>query len=158
MMSFDMPTGLPSVLFKAPPEQVDAKSDKIPQLDHASLVRRTLNIRLESKEVVEVLKRVSSEIRRCRGANQGNNLFLYEKSREESCVARSFGSGTKYVAELSDDIDLLIACSDSRAINCEVSFPFEGFAPSVSFHEGYLGGWKEMIERATTFLGSKRYQ
>lgn len=158
MMSFDVPTGLPSVLFRAPPEQVDAKSDKILQLDHATSVRRTLNIRLQSKEVVELVKRASSEIRRCRGPSRGNDLFLYDKNREESCVARSFGSGTKYVAELSDDTDLLIDCSNSRATNCEVSFPFEGFAPSVSFNESYLGGWREVIERAASFLRSKQYE
>jgi len=37
--------------------------------------------------------------------------FYTRRAERKSCVARSFGSGTKYVAELSDDIDLLIACS-----------------------------------------------
>jgi hypothetical protein len=44
MMSIDMPTGLPSELLIAPPEQVEARGDEIPRLDHAASVKRTLNI------------------------------------------------------------------------------------------------------------------
>jgi len=156
-LSFDMPTNLPSVLFTAPPEQVELRGDPIRQLPRAEFASRTSVILLQSSNSSDVLPRVSSELNRCKGGKRQDDLFLYDKEQNHSCLARSLAFGTKYVARLSDDISLLIRCSDAL-IGCETYFPFEGFLPSVSFHESHLAHWKEIIGKATEFLQSKKYR
>jgi hypothetical protein len=158
MMSVDMPTGLPSQLLIAPPEQVEARGEEIPRMDHAASVKRTLNIVLGGKQVVEVLMRVSSNISRCRGESEGDDLFVYEGSKEESCKALSLGGGKKYIARLSDEVSLFVNCSSPQPIGCAMSFPFEGFAPSVSFNESHLRSWRSMLDAAISFLHSKQYR
>jgi hypothetical protein len=156
-LSFDMPTGLPSALFTAPPEQVELRGDPIRQLPRAEFASRTLIILLESNISSDVLPRVSSELNRCKGGRRQDDLFLYDKDRDRSCVARSLGFGTKYVAHLSEDSSLLIQCSDSL-IGCKTYFPFDGFLRSVSFHESHLPQWREIIGKAIEFLKSKQYR
>jgi hypothetical protein len=161
MLSFDIPTSLPSQLLTAPPEQVASRGGEVPQLDHAASVQRSLNIRLEGNEQVEALMRGSAALNRCRGASQGNDLFLFEKTQDESCTIWSFGARTRYIARWSDDVSLLISCSASSNINCEIPFPFDGFAPSVSFHLSHLADWRDMsiqphlscVPSATDVLG-----
>lgn len=156
-LSFDMPTGLPSALFTAPPEQVQLRGDPIHQLPRVEFASRTLIILLESNNSSDVVPRVSSELNRCRGGKRQDDLFLYDKEQDHSCLARSLAFGTKYIAQVSEDVSLLIRCSDSL-IGCETYFPFEGFLPSVSFHESHLAHWREIIGKATEFLQSKQYR
>jgi hypothetical protein len=156
-LSFDLPTGLPSSLFMAPPEQVELRGNNIIHLSRPEAGRRMLNIRLESNHSNDILKRISSELNVCKGDKRQDDLFLYDKDRDKSCFGRSIGPATKYVGQLSEDISLLIECSDAL-IGCRVSFPFEGFLPSASFHKSHLAHWKEVVEQATVFLQSKKYR
>lgn len=156
-LSFDMPTGLPSTLFKVPPEQVELRGDPIHLLSIDEWASRTLVILLESNSSSDVLPRVSSELNRCKGGKRQDDLFLYDKDRDRSCIARSLGFGTKYVAQLSEELSLPIQCSDAL-VGCKMYFPFQGFLPSVSFHESHLSHWKEMIKKATEFFQSKQYR
>jgi hypothetical protein len=156
-LSFDLPTGLPSALFTAPPEQVELRGDPIRQLLNDEFASRALIILIESNISSDVLPRVSSELNRCKGSKRQDDLFLYDKDRDRSCLARSLGFGTKYVAQLSEDTSLLIQCSDSL-IGCKTHFPFDGFLLSVSFHESHLAHWREIVGRATEFLQSKQYR
>jgi hypothetical protein len=156
-LSFDLPTGLPSALFTAPPEQVELRGDPIRQLLHDESASRTLIIRLNGSNSSDVLPRVSSELNHCKGGQRQNDLFLFDGERDPSCLAHSLAFGTKYVAQLSEDISLLIRCSDAL-IGCEMYFPFEGFLPSVSFHESHLARWREIVGKAAEFLQSKKYR
>lgn len=156
-MSFDLPTGLPSSLFVASPEQVELRGNNITHLSRPEAGRRMINIRLEGNHSSDILKRISKELDVCRGDRRQDDLFLFNKDREKSCFGRSLGPAVKYVGQFSEDISLLIECSDALT-GCNVSFPFEGFLPSVSFHENHLPHWKEVIEQATAFLQSKEYR
>src|SRR5207244_2783324 len=118
---------------------------------------RTLIIRLESNNSSDILPRMSSELNRCKGSKRQDDLFLYDKDRDRSCLARSLVFGAKYVAQLSEEISLLIRCSDSL-IGCEMYVPFDGFLSSVSFHESHLSHWRGIIGKATEFLQSKQYR
>jgi hypothetical protein len=157
LLTFDLQTGLPSALFKVPPEQVEVRNDPIRQLSNDEWGHRTLILLLQSNFSSDVVPRVSSELNRCKGVKLQSDLFLYDKDRDHSCLTRSLGFGKKYVAQLSEETSLLINCSDSL-VGCKMYFPFEGFLPSVSFHESHLIHWKEIMEKATGFLRSRQYR
>jgi hypothetical protein len=157
LLSFDMPTNLPSALFTALPEQVELRGDPIRRLSSGESASRTLVILLESSNSSDVLPRISSELNRCRGGKRQDDLFLYDMERDHSCLAHSLAFGTKYVAQFSEEVSLLIRCSDAL-IGCEAYFPFEGFLPKLSFHKDHLTHWKQIIEKATEFLHSKQYR
>ena len=67
-ISFDLPTGLPSALFQAPPEQVETQGDPIHRLATADWASRTVNISLASTDLTDGLDLASSELRHCKGA------------------------------------------------------------------------------------------
>ncbi|MBR0844637.1 hypothetical protein JQ607_30940 [Bradyrhizobium liaoningense] len=153
-LSFDLLTGLPSALFTAPPEQVDARGDPIRQIAHTEAITRTINVVVESNFSSESMRGASAKISKCKGAEIQSDLLAFDKDRDRTCTVWSLISGTTYVGHLSENNWLFIHCS-SVPIGCTVRFPFGGFFPSVSFNERHLSHWKAIIEKATEFLKSK---
>jgi hypothetical protein len=154
-ISFDLPTGLPSALFRAPTEQVEMRGDPIRQLPHQEMITRTINLLVQSNASSDLVKRMSIELGKCRGAQIQNDLFAYDKDRDRTCLTRSLGFRTKYIGRISEDDWLFIQCTNAP-IGCTASFPFEGVLPSVSFSESHLSHWKWIIEQAADFLRSKK--
>ena len=153
-LSFDLPTGLPSALFTAPPEQVDVRGDPIRQLSHSEAIARMINVVVESNISGESMGGASAKISKCKGAEIQSDLLAFDKDRDRACKIWSLFSGAKYVGHLSENNWLFILCTNSP-IGCTVRFPFEGFFPSVSFNVRHLSQWRTIIEKATAFLKSK---
>jgi hypothetical protein len=157
MLSFDLPTGLPSALFRAPPEQVERRGDAIRNLvGTTELASRMINISLEGDYTAEAFQRSSSELSMCKGEKLQEDLFLYDGMRDPSCRRRSIGGGTKYVGKTTGSDWAFIECSNAM-LGCKMRIPFEGFLPSVSFNETHLKNWKDIAEKITAFLQSKQY-
>ena len=154
-MSFDLPTGLPSALFRAPPEQVETRGDPIHQLTSSESASRGVNISLASSDLADGLSRTSLELKKCAGKKLQDDLFAFREN-EPSCHIWSLGFGSKYVAQYSHDVFLLVRCS-RLPLGCEMFMPFEGFLPSISFNERHLVTWRKVVEKVTAFLQSKKY-
>jgi hypothetical protein len=156
-LSFDSITGLPTVLFQAPPEQVDKRGDDIPQLGHDKMVRRTLNLIIDGHWSAEQLRMNSANLDRCRGVQERDGLFRFKDDGSAYChIGASLGE-TSYVAVLSPDLSSRITCTD-QAIGCSMTFPYGDFAPKVSFHRDHLDGWRTVLDRVRDFLDAKKYQ
>jgi hypothetical protein len=153
-LSFDLPTGLPSALFTATPEQVDVRGDPIQQIPHTEAIARMINVVVESNLSSESMGDASAKMSKCKGAEIQSDLLAFDKDRDRTCKIWSLSSGAKYLGHLSENNWLFILCTDSL-IGCTVRFPFEGFFPSVSFNERHLSQWRAIIEKATEFLKSK---
>jgi hypothetical protein len=156
LIGFDLPTGLPSALFQASPEQVEARGDPIHQLTAADWASRTVSISLTSSNLTSGFDLASSELKNCKGRRLQDDLFLLEKGQGSSCLKWSLGKGTKYVAQYSDKVLLLLRCSRA-SLGCETYVPFDGFLPSISFNESHLTRWREVTEKVTAFLQSKQH-
>jgi hypothetical protein len=157
LISFDSPSGLPSALFKALPEQLEARGDPIHKLTRQEWASRTINVSLEGGNLADRVKAVSAELQYCKGAELQTDLFAFEPGKDGPCFRRSIGFGKRYVAKFSDEILLLLRCS-SALLGCEVSIPFEGLLATVSFNERHLSDWRNIAETATVFLQSKRFR
>jgi hypothetical protein len=155
--SFDLPTGLPSALFRAPPEQVEARGDPIRQLTEAERTPRTVNVSLAGSDLPDNLDLASSELRGCKGKKVQDDLFLFDKDQGPSCFRWSLAFGNKYIAQYSDNVQLLVLCSRAP-LGCQMFFPFEGFLASISFNESHLAAWRAITEKVTDFLQSKKYR
>jgi hypothetical protein len=156
LLSFDLPTGLPTALFKAPPEQVEKRGDPIHQLLSAESTARTIIVLIEGDYTVEAFQQSSRELRLCKGDELQTDLFRYDGKRDPSCRVRSIGGGAKYVGKLTDTDLVFIKCS-SAPIGCRMRTPFDGFFPSVSFNETHLTNWKNIATKTVAFLQSKRF-
>ena len=156
-LSFDLPTGLPSALFQAPPDQVEARGDPIRQLTAADWASRAVRISLSGSNLAGGLELASSELRSCKGKKIQDDLYLLNKDHGPSCVKWSLGSGIKYIAQYSDNVQLLVQCS-SAPLGCKMFVPFEGFLASISFNESHLATWRAVTEKVTDFLRSKKYR
>jgi hypothetical protein len=157
LISFDSESGLPSVLFKAPPEQVEARGDPIHKLTLQEWAARTINISLEGGNLADRVKAVSAQLQNCKGTELQTDLFAIEPGQDGTCRRRSIGFGKKYVAKYSDETLLVLRCS-SALLGCEVSIPFEGFLVTVSFNESHLPDWRNVAQKAATFLQSKQFR
>ena len=156
-LSFDLPTGLPSALFQAPPEQVETRGDPIQQLTAADWASRAVRVSLSSSNLAGGLGFASSELRSCKGKKIQDELYLLNKHHGSSRVKWSLGSGIKYIADYSDNIQLLVQCSRAP-LGCKMFVPFEGFLASISFNEGHLATWRAVTEKVTNFLNAKKYR
>ena len=65
-------------------------------------------------------------------------------------------STKKYLAMIPTDLAAQIFCTDDL-IGCRLSFPFDGFAPTVVFHRDRLPEWMNVVREASEFLQSKKF-
>jgi len=160
--SFDMETGLPESLLAAVATIGRFHEDipGVPRLPQFERLRRTLMISLKSDRSMESLQRLSDNLRKCRGTQVGGGLWAYEWKDRANCFRPAFPKGSQYVASYNNELLLNIQCQEATdpGLGCAVRFPFEGFGVETTFHRDRLSGWREMIERASSYLQSKRYQ
>lgn len=159
---FDMQTGLPDSLFAAVAHQDRFHEDipGVPNVPHSERMRRALRISLESDFSSQGLRNLSQHLSKCRGAPVGDGLSSYEwQNRRKDCSRPSLG-GSEYVAPYENDLLLEVQCREKThpGLGCQLRYPFGGFAVEIAFHRDHLPKWREMIERASTFLQSKQYR
>lgn len=157
LIGFDLPTGLPSALFQAPPEQVEARGDPIHQLAASEWASRAVNVSLIGSNLASGLDPASSKLKQCEGPRLQGDVFLLDKDRQSSCRIWSLGKGVKYVLHYSDEVVVLLRCKKAP-LGCETTIPFEGFAVSISFNESRLSRWREVTDGVVAFLASKQYR
>jgi len=159
---FDMETGLADSLLSAVALSGRFHEDLpgVPHVPQLERMRRSLLISLESDSSMRSLRNLSDSLRQCRGALVGNALWAYERRGRPNCYPPAFPTGSQYVAPFDDELLLQIQCQEQSysGIGCGLRFPFKGFGVEVRFHRDHLPKWREMIDRAKSFLESKQYR
>jgi hypothetical protein len=159
--SFDMESGLPSVLYAAVASNAKFHESiaGIPVLSPEEQIRRTLTASISSASSDASLQHSSEAIQKCAGSPLGNGLWTLEWKGRQDCRRPSYPNATLYVAEYDSHLALRMQCQDEKfpGLGCEVSFPFEGFAVDTNFHRDHLNDWRKVVDRVAEFLKSVQY-
>jgi hypothetical protein len=81
LIGFDLPTGLPSALFQAPPEQVETRGDPIHHLAASEWASRAVNVSLIGGNLASGLDHASSKLRQCAERAQACDEFAARNQR-----------------------------------------------------------------------------
>jgi hypothetical protein len=158
----DVKTGLPTALFDAVSLRGKFHEDipGIPDIPRAELLERTLLISLTSEMSAAALRRGSEGIAKCLGAKQSDELFEYNWNGGQNCFLPSYTRGSQYVGLYENNIFLRIMCENNEGprLDCELTFPFEGFGIRILFSRVHLASWRDMIGHTVEFLKSKQYR
>jgi hypothetical protein len=160
--AFDMETGLPTSLYEAAANRGRFHEDVagIPILSSAQRAPRTLLISITSDSDRGRLEYSSDSNSKCAGAPLGNRLRVYNSANRKLCMRPSYPRGSLYVADYDNNLALRIQCQQESfpGMGCHLLFPFEAFGVELNFHRDHLARWREMVDRASEFLQSKRYR
>jgi hypothetical protein len=159
-LSLDTQTGRAGNLLTAAPTDQARSSDKSAprRPTRKDVLERNLSIRFSSDNLSEHLLTRSANLEPCRGEQLGDGLFAYKKSDRDVCAALSLGNRTRYFVRYSEDLLLLVSCQTGYAQQCELSIPYQGFSPIISFGAMRLHDWREVMAKAILFLDAKKYQ
>ena len=157
VIAFDTVTGLAASLFKVPTEQFAPPADGIKQLPHKESIRRTLILHIDGADTSDALNRQSEKLRSCLASQVSDTLYSIDERVSSYCRLQSRSRRPGYIAKMPSGLLLHISCSRA-AIGCRVHFPFDNFAPRVSFHVDRLNDWMKVVADADVFLRSKLYQ
>jgi hypothetical protein len=69
-----------------------------------------------------------------------------------------YPNGSLHIAQYQHWL-LRIECQGEsfHGLGCILRFPFKGFRAELAFHRSNLSNWRFVIERAITFLESKKF-
>ncbi|MBV8826420.1 MAG: hypothetical protein JO220_15640 [Hyphomicrobiales bacterium] len=160
--SVDRNTGLPESFFQAVATKGPGSRDipGVPVLSLSQQIERTMLIELRSDWPTTALERVSRKIIPCHGRQLESGLFENNPTNGDACHLPSYPPQSRYIAPYTHDLSLIITCHDYPlpTIDCEVQFPFHGFAVSLTFNHHQLSEWRVVVEQAIDFLNSKEYR
>ena len=121
---------------------------------------RLLNLTIASDHSARSLQRISRPITKMRRQANQSKLLPYEVSDQNGCRRSSYPNGSRYIAKFDGDLLLQVECQKPSfpGTGCHLNFPFEGFAVRVSFHRNHLARWRDVVDRAASFLKSSEYR
>ena len=158
----DMDTGLPDSLLTAASDKgrYQERISDVPIVPFLERLTRTLIITIESDSSAQTLQRVSSRLQKCAGEPTDIDLLTFKVADGSGCLRSAYPGGTLHIAKYDDNLLLQIECHEPgfRGIGCRLRFPFEGFSVEVVFHRNHLSRWREVVDRAASFLKSKQYR
>jgi hypothetical protein len=158
----DIETLLPNSLFLASIRvgRFHEQHPGIPKLSLEELSRRSLLIVFKSDSAAVRLKRGSDELVACKGPAQEGQLFSYVWEGRRGCDRPMYPNGSLHIAQYREGLLLRIECQDEsfQGLGCMLRFPFDGFRVELNFDRSHLANWLFLIDRAVTFLESKKYR
>jgi hypothetical protein len=160
--SFDLDTGLPESFLQAAFMKGPGHED-IPGVSVLTLkeqIERVLLIQFHSDWSIEPLERMSRETEQCRGRQLESDLFENDPRGGKACIIPGYPRTSRYLAPYDADISLIIRCQNEPipSIDCDLRFPYRGFAVELRFNHARLAKWRENINRAIKFLNAKEYR
>jgi hypothetical protein len=158
----DMETGIASSRFSATSNDGRSRESfpDVPEIPPQERLTRLLNLTIASDHSARSLQRISARLQKCAGKPIESDLLSYEVSDQNGCRRSSYPNGSRYIAKFDGDLLLQVECQKPSfpGTGCHLNFPFEGFAVRVSFHRNHLARWRDVVDRAASFLKSNEYR
>jgi hypothetical protein len=154
-----MLTGLAGNLLTARQNDQTGLDTALPEWrDRQNFLERNLNILFSSGQSIERLLDASKEIGHCRGEALANGLFRPRNNGSDFCAILSLGNRASYIAQYTEELLLHVSCREGYSDHCEVSIPYQSFAPTISFGTVRLRDWKAIVAKAILFLDEHQYK